>query len=288
MSVTIVSKAIGGSGKMIRIGRWLASAGLVIALIAAPLRSTAQQAKSGSVDDLLKSIGLVKPAMSTAPDFNLLDSNGSPVGLSGYRGKMVLLNFWATWCGPCREEMPSMEQLSRSFGGQGLVVLAINQRENAALVNKFMRTYGLNFTTPVDTTGRVAGYYRVYGIPVSYLIDANGQAIGMKSGPMDWASPVVVNVFRKLVGDRADAGASIALEPAKPLPATLRAKSDGVVIRGQQDMLAEAVGKIDRSEELIPFGKVSGAGEFWYMVKTKSGGVGWVRGGDVEEVGVRK
>jgi thiol-disulfide isomerase/thioredoxin len=288
MSVTIVSKAIGGSGKMIRFGRWLACGGIMIALIAVPLGSTAQQIKSGSVDDLLKSIGLVKPAMSSAPDFNLLDSNGSPVGLSGYRGKMVLLNFWATWCGPCREEMPSMEQLSRSFGGQGLVVLAINQRENAALVNKFMRTYGLNFTTPVDTTGRVAGYYRVYGIPVSYLIDANGQAIGMKSGPMDWASPTVVNVFRKLVGDRADAGASIALEPAKPLPATLRAKSDGVVIRGQQDTLAEAVGKIDRSEELIPFGKVSGAGEFWYMVKAKSGALGWVRGGDVEEVGIRK
>jgi thiol-disulfide isomerase/thioredoxin len=288
MSVTIVSKAIGGSGKMIRFGRWLACGGIMIALIAVPLGSTAQQIKSGSVDDLLKSIGLVKPAMSSAPDFNLLDSNGSPVGLSGYRGKMVLLNFWATWCGPCREEMPSMEQLSRSFGGQGLVVLAINQRENAALVNKFMRTYGLNFTTPVDTTGRVAGYYRVYGIPVSYLIDANGQAIGMKSGPMDWASPTVVNVFRKLVGDRGDAGASIALEPAKPLPAVLRAKSDGVVIRGQQDTLAEAVGKIDRSEELIPFGKVSGAGEFWYMVKAKSGALGWVRGGDVEEVGIRK
>jgi thiol-disulfide isomerase/thioredoxin len=288
MSVTIVSKAIGGSGKMIRFGRWLACGGIMIALIAVPLGSTAQQIKSGSVDDLLKSIGLVKPAMSSAPDFNLLDSNGSPVGLSGYRGKMVLLNFSATWCGPCREEMPSMEQLSRSFGGQGLVVLAINQRENAALVNKFMRTYGLNFTTPVDTTGRVAGYYRVYGIPVSYLIDANGQAIGMKSGPMDWASPTVVNVFRKLVGDRGDAGASIALEPAKPLPAVLRAKSDGVVIRGQQDTLAEAVGKIDRSEELIPFGKVSGAGEFWYMVKAKSGALGWVRGGDVEEVGIRK
>jgi thiol-disulfide isomerase/thioredoxin len=288
MSVTIVSKAIGGSGEMMRFGRWLACGGIMIALIAVPLGSTAQQIKSGSVDDLLKSIGLVKPAMSSAPDFNLLDSNGSPVGLSGYRGKMVLLNFWATWCGPCREEMPSMEQLSRSFGGQGLVVLAINQRENAALVNKFMRTYGLNFTTPVDTTGRVAGYYRVYGIPVSYLIDANGQAIGMKSGPMDWASPTVVNVFRKLVGDRGDAGASIALEPAKPLPAVLRAKSDGVVIRGQQDTLAEAVGKIDRSEELIPFGKVSGAGEFWYMVKAKSGALGWVRGGDVEEVGIRK
>lgn len=277
---------------MMGFGKWLAIGGLVIAALAAPPSSIAQQTGSGSADELLKSIGLVKPAMTSAPDFNLLDVNGSPVGLSGYRGKMVLLNFWATWCGPCREEMPSMEQLSRDFGGQGLAVVAINQRENAALVNKFMKTHGLSFTTPLDTTGRVAGYYRVYGIPVSYLIDANGQAIGMKSGSMDWTAPAVMRVFRRLVGTGsgggAAAGESMNLEPAKPLSGALRAKTDGVVIRGQQDTLAEALGKVGRGEELIPLGKVSGAGESWYMVKTKSGTVGWVKGGDVEEASTRK
>jgi cytochrome c biogenesis protein CcmG, thiol:disulfide interchange protein DsbE len=150
---------------------------------------------------LLESIGLSKPAMSGAPDFNLLDMNGAPVGLSGYRGKLVLLNFWATWCEPCRDEMPSMEKLRRNFRGQGLAVLAINQRENTVLVNKFVKTHGLNFTIPLATTGRVAGYYRVYGIPVSYLVDPDGQAIGMKSGPMDWAAPAVVEVFRQLIGE---------------------------------------------------------------------------------------
>ena len=228
--------------------------------------------------------------MTSAPDFNLLDTNGSPVGLSAYRGKLVLLNFWATWCGPCREEMPSMEQLSRNFGAQGFAVLAINQRENAALVNKFMKTHGLNFTTPLDTTGRVAGYYRVYGIPVSYLIDASGQAIGMKSGPMDWATAEVVDVFRKLIGEGNSGvpSGSMELEPAKPLPGRLRARADGVVVRGHQDTVSEAIGKLARGEELIPLGKVSGAGEFWYMVKTKSGAIGWVRGGDVEETTPRK
>lgn len=275
---------------MMGFGKWLAIGRLVIAALAAPASSIAQQTGSGSADELLQSIGLVKPAMTNAPDFNLLDVNGSPVGLSGYRGKMVLLNFWATWCEPCREEMPSMEQLSRNFGGQGLAVVAINQRESAALVNKFMRTHGLNFTALLDTTGRVAGYYRVYGIPVSYLIDANGQAIGMKSGSIDWAAPAVMRVFRRLIGadSGVGAGGSMNLEPAKRLPGVLRAKADGVVIRGQQDTLAEALGKVGRGEELIPLGKVSGAGEFWYMVKTKSGAVGWVRGGDVEEASTRK
>jgi len=266
---------------------------MVIALIAlAPIRPLAQQSKPvSSVDVLLKSIGLKKPAMTGAPDFNLLDSNGGPVALSAYRGKLVLLNFWATWCGPCREEMPSMENLSRNFDGQGLAVLAINQRENTALVNKFMKTHGLNFITPLDTTGRVAGYYRVYGIPVSYLIDANGQAIGMKSGPMDWATSAVVDVFRKLIGAGNSGGASLGsmeLEPATPLPSKLRARADGVVVRGHQDTVSEVMGKLARDEEIIPLGKVSGAGEFWYMVKTKSGAIGWVRGGDVEESALRR
>ena len=265
---------------------------IVMVIVMAPISALAQQSKSASsIDVLLKSIGLSKPAMSAAPDFNLLDANGSPVGLSAYRGKLVLLNFWATWCGPCREEMPSMENLSRNFGGQGLAVLAINQREDAALVNKFMRTHGLNFTTPLDTTGRVAGYYRVYGIPVSYLIDASGQAIGMKAGPMDWAASAVIDVFRKLIGaghSGGTPGGSMDLEPATPLPGKLRARADGVVVRGYQDTVSEVMGKLAREEEIIPLGKVSGAGEFWYMVKTKSGAIGWVRGVDVEDVNIRR
>ena len=286
MSVTKVGRKM----KMFGLGhRSVSRIGLVIALVAlAPDSSAAQRSQAAtSVDALLKSIGLSKPAMSSAPDFNLLDTNGSPIGLSGYRGKFVLLNFWATWCGPCKEEMPSMEELSRSFGGQGLAVLAINQRENAALVNKFMKIHGLNFTAPLDTTGRVAGYYRVYGIPVSYVIDRSGQMIGMKSGPMDWAAPAVIDVFRKLIGE-AGAGGLMDLEPAQPLPSILRAKADGISVRGHQDTQSEIVGKLGRGEELVPLGKVSGAGEFWYMIKTKSGTVGWVRGEDVEESVARK
>jgi len=250
----------------------------------------AQQGKgAASADELLKSIGLTKPAMSRAPDFNLRDAAGGTSSLSAYRGSLVLLNFWATWCGPCREEMPSMEQLSRNFGGHGLVVVAVNQRENTALVNKFMKTHGLNFATPMDTDGRVAASYRVYGIPVTYLIDGNGQAIGMKSGPRDWASAEVVSVFRKLIGESSGVTAgSMVLEPAVPLPNVLRVKAAGILVRSQQDPYSEIVGKLERGEELVPLGKVYGAGEFWYMVKTKSGAVGWVRGGEVDEVRIGK
>jgi hypothetical protein len=78
------------------------------------------------------------------------------------------------------------------------------------------------------------------------------------------------------------------LEPATPLPGMLRAKVDGAVVRGHQDTVSEIIGKLARGEELIPLGKVSGAGEFWYMVKTKSGAVGWVKGSDVEDPGSRR
>jgi thiol-disulfide isomerase/thioredoxin len=247
----------------------------------------AQQSKgASSVDELLKSIGLSKPAMARAPDFNLRDANGGMASLGGHRGSLLLLNFWATWCAPCREEMPSMEQLSRNFGGQGFAVVAVNQRENAALVNKFMKTHGLNFATPLDTDGRVAASYRVYGIPVTYLIDGNGQPIGMKSGPRDWAARDVIEAFRKLIGDgtgRNMAG-SVGLEPTVPLPNVLRVKTAGIVVRAQQDAQSEAINKLESGEELIPVGKVSGAGELWYMIKTKSGTIGWVRGAEVEEI----
>jgi peroxiredoxin len=269
------------------IGRILAVVVLLSLGLALPCSVSAQPRKvATSTDELLKSIGLAKPAMPRAPDFNLRDTNGGIASLSGYRGNLVLLNFWATWCAPCREEMPSMEQLSRSFGGQGFAVVAVNQRENAALANKFMKAHGLNFTVPLDTDGRVAASYRVYGIPVTYLIDANGQALGMKSGPRDWASRDVIEAFRKLIAERGSrvGGGSLDLEPAVPLPNVLRAKAAGIFVRSQQDAQSEAVGKLERGEELVPLGKVSGAGEFWYMVKTTAGAVGWVRGAEVEEI----
>ena len=229
--------------------RWSGITAALTVLISPPLAAMAQQSKAGSVDEVIRAIGLVKPAMSNAPDFNLLDANGRPVALSGYRGQWVLLNFWATWCAPCREEMPSMEELSRNLSGQ-LAVVAVNQRENSALVTNFMKTHGLNFPTPLDTNGRVAGYYRVYGIPVTYLIDDGGRALGMKAGPMDWATPMVIAAFRKLIGSGRNTGPLMNLEPPKPLPAALRAKTEGVVIRAQQDNLAEATGKLGRGAEI--------------------------------------
>lgn len=242
----------------------------------------AQPAKSGeSTEALLRSIGVTKAPFTAAPDFNLRDAGGGYSGLSGQRGGLVLLNFWATWCGPCREEMPSMEQLSRSFGGQGFTILAVNQRESAAQVNSFMRQHGLNFTVPLDSDGKVSNLYRVYGIPVTYLIDASGQAIGMKQGSRDWASREVVAVFRILVGQSGAGGVN--LEPATPLASALRVKA-GANLYAQQDSQSEVIARLAGNEEVVSLGKAAGAGESWYMVRTKSGAIGWARASELDEV----
>ncbi len=275
-------------GQLLEFGKYIV-AGCALGMLG--VGSAYAQAKAGaSVDELIKSIGLTKPAFTRAPDFNLKDGGGGIASLGGNRGNLILVNFWATWCGPCREEMPSMEQLSRSFGGQGFTILAINQRESAAQVMRYMKTNGLNFRAPLDSDGRVAASYRVYGIPVTFLIDGNGQAIGMKSGSRDWAAREVVDVFRKLVsgGGAEVAGGAMDLEPTMPLSKGLRAKGNGILLHAQQDAQSEVIGKLERGEDLVPLGKVSGAGEFWYMVKTKSGAIGWVKGAELEDTSVRK
>ena len=263
--------------------RWLM---FTAGLLAWPAGALAQVKASSAAIDLLKSIGITKPALVRAPDFTLRDVGGGTVSLASYRGNLVLLNFWATWCGPCRDEMPSMETLSRNFGGQGLSLVAINQKESAAQVSSFMKTHGLNFPTPLDSDGRVSAAYRVFGIPATYVVDGSGSAIGMTSGARDWATQDVVEVFRKLVAETggAPAGGSMALEPTTPLPSALRPKGGGLILRSQQDPLSEAVAKLPSTEEVIPLGKVFGAGEFWYLVRAKNGTVGWARGVEMDEI----
>jgi len=183
-----------------------------------------------SVDELFRKAGISKINQGVAADFALRDLSGNTVSLGNYRGTVVLLNFWATWCGPCREEMPSMERLHRQVGGQGLALLAINEKESVTRVANFMRSYGLSFPALLDLDGRVSSAYRVWGLPATYLIDAAGRLIGMKSGPRDWASREVVDVVRKLGGEGGNSTgvtAPLLMGPVEALPATLRVKPAG-------------------------------------------------------------
>ncbi len=109
-----------------------------------------------------------------APDFTLRTPDGESVSLSDYRGKTVLVNFWATWCPPCKTEMPDMEQLYQKYKDQGLEIIAVDQQEPASAVQAFFEEMGLTFQPVIDSTGEIFNLYRVVALPTSYFIDENG------------------------------------------------------------------------------------------------------------------
>ena len=112
--------------------------------------------------------------MSPAPDFALQDLEGQTVTLSDLRGSPVMLNFWATWCGPCRHEMPFIQQIYEEWLDKGLVLLTINLRETPAKVEEFMQSNGLSFPALLDRDGSVSLEYNVSGIPTTFFIDKDG------------------------------------------------------------------------------------------------------------------
>lgn len=119
-----------------------------------------------------QSLNLDKPA----PEFTLNDLQGKPVSLSSFRGKVVILNFWATYCPPCVEEMPHLQAFYKDWVDKDVVLLAINAGgEDFSTVNSFMQKNGYTFTVLLDSRGEVAGKYNVNLIPVSVFIDQEGK-----------------------------------------------------------------------------------------------------------------
>lgn len=128
-----------------------------------------------------------------APDFVLTDLHGQKVALSQFRGKVVLVNFWATWCPPCREEMPSMEQFYRRFQEQGLVLLAVNIEEDGdATVPRFLQGKGYSFPILLDTAAEVQNRYQVFRFPETFVIDRNGNIVARVIGARNWMSESIV------------------------------------------------------------------------------------------------
>ncbi|MDO8687303.1 MAG: redoxin domain-containing protein [Dehalococcoidales bacterium] len=109
-----------------------------------------------------------------APDFQLRTLTGQTVSLSSLRGKPVLINFWATWCGPCKAEMPYLQQINDTWSAKGLVLLAVDIGEKPATIEKFMTELNLSMTVPMDSDGKVARAYLVGAIPTTFLIDKDG------------------------------------------------------------------------------------------------------------------
>ena len=135
-----------------------------------------------------------------APDFALPDLDGQAVRLSGHRGQVVLVNLWATWCPPCREEMPSMETLYRTLKDRGFVLLAVSEDEKGAeAVRPFVAEAKVSFPVLLDPQGEVGRKYGVWGYPESFVVDREGRIIDRVIGPRDWASSAEVTRMEALL-----------------------------------------------------------------------------------------
>lgn len=136
----------------------------------------------------------------TAPDFTLNDLAGKPVSLAALRGKVVIVNFWATWCPPCRAEMPSMELLHRELADEGLVMLAINvEKDGRQTVPKFLAASPHSFPILFDEKEEIQKRYGVDKFPESYVIRKDGVIDDKVIGAIDWAHPQTIAYFRDLL-----------------------------------------------------------------------------------------
>ena len=132
-------------------------------------------------------------------EIQLSDLFGNVVRLSEFRGKIVFLNFWATWCPTCVVEMPSMEKLHRRLKDQDFAMIAVNLKESETQVKSFFEKLQLSFTALLDVNGEVASGLAVNALPTTFFLDKKGRIIGMALGPREWDNQASIELFEFLI-----------------------------------------------------------------------------------------
>jgi peroxiredoxin len=151
-------------------------------------------------DHLYEAMGMAKVPPKAAPDFTLPAVDGKQVSLQDYRGKVVFLNFWATWCIPCREEMPALERLHQTYRqSQDFAVISIDYKESAEQVQAFFQKHALTFPALLDQSGSVSRDYLVSGMPTTYLIGRDGMLLARGVGGRDWTRAEALALIKALV-----------------------------------------------------------------------------------------
>ena len=162
-------------------GLALASAAALLLLVASPYSRQGEPSRIGS----------------TAEDFSF-ELNGKPAHLSDLRGKVVVLNFWATWCAPCVEETPALNRMHQQFVSSGGTVLGISIDEDEAQYQKFLREYQISFPTFRDPSKRIAESYGTFGWPETYIIARDGKIARKLIGPQVWDSPEMIAYLKRV------------------------------------------------------------------------------------------
>ena len=185
--------------KLLLVSVLLISSGVIAAVVfdTHPLATSAPG--SDNIDRLMDDMGVFGYPLSTDLfEVKLSNTAGRYVRLDDFRGKIVFLNFWTTWCPSCRTEMPSMERLHRKLSGKNFAMVTVNIKESASQVKNFFEKYKLTFTALLDTTGEVSAGFGIRGIPTTFILDKSGTIIGSITGPQEWDSRKFVAMFEHL------------------------------------------------------------------------------------------
>jgi thiol-disulfide isomerase/thioredoxin len=185
-----------------RIKTRLRSFSLCLGVLGAVIGMPAPLVQAGESDKAFTWHDSPKPV----PNLTFENGMGAPQSLADFRGKVVLLNIWATWCGPCRREMPTLDRLQAKLGGPDFEVVALSiDRAGIPVVKKFYEELGLKaLRIYVDKTSRTTQELGVVGLPTTLLFDRSGHELGRLIGPAEWDSPAMIDVFRRHLERRAD------------------------------------------------------------------------------------
>jgi len=151
-------------------------------------------------EDSFSELGFIRPKIRVeAPSFTLKDLDGISRKLQEFKGKFIFLNFWATWCHPCRDEMPEMKKLWRKFKNKDFVIIAIAVDKNIQTVSKFCKTYDITFPVLLDLEGKVRKKYEVTVLPMTYIIGKDGKITGRIIGSRKWGSDTVETFINSIL-----------------------------------------------------------------------------------------
>lgn len=176
-------------------------AGVLVALVTI---LAAPQASRAAATELLERLNLSGYRPGTkSPEFDGATTDGRTVSLASLRGKVVLVNFWATWCQECRPEMPMFERLHREFAARGLSVIGINAREGTPAIYQYAKELRLTFPLMLDPKGEINAAYGVIGLPATFLVGRDGRAVARAVGPRDWESAPAKTIIQSLLSETA-------------------------------------------------------------------------------------
>ena len=154
---------------------------------------------TGGSKDTISPLDADKTINSKAPDFTLSDLQGKSIALSSLKGKVVLLNFWATWCPPCKAEMPAMNRLYHEIKARGFEIIAVSTDTSLSTIRDYLAKNRVDFPILHDEKKSVSKQYRVFSMPTTFLIDKNGTIVEKFYGEYDWTDSDVRKQIEKLL-----------------------------------------------------------------------------------------